>query len=86
MGLPLYFISKRFYYRYMALTKQSFGIFVTTMTHWWAPTLIRISGDASITGQLHQNADGGVEFRFSERMVMIANHQVCSVWKSLGPG
>ena len=60
----------------MALTKQSFGLLVTTMTHWWSPTLIRISGDASVAGQIKQRPDGLVEFLFPERLVLIANHQV----------
>ena len=62
----------------MALTKQSFGLLVTTMTHWWSPTTIRISGDASVAGQISKTSDGRVEFSFPERLVMIANHQVRS--------
>ena len=60
----------------MALTKQSFGILVTTMTQWWSPTVVRISGDESVSGQIEQKADGRVEFNFPDRLVMIANHQV----------
>ncbi|CZT53371.1 related to acetyltransferase [Rhynchosporium secalis] len=76
LGLPLYWINKDLYYAYMALTKQSFGIFVTTLTKWWAPTVVRISGDASVAGQLRTTADGRVECHFPDRIVMIANHQV----------
>jgi hypothetical protein len=60
----------------MALTKQSFGIYVTTLTQWWSPTVVRISGDASVAGQLKKTKDGRVECHFPDRMVMIANHQV----------
>ena len=60
----------------MALTKQSFGIVVTTLTQWWSPTIVRISGDESVKGQLRQTEDGRVECHFPDRMVMIANHQV----------
>ena len=60
----------------MSLTKQSFGLLITTMTHWWGPTTIRISGDASVADQIRKTEDGLVEFSFPERMVMIANHQV----------
>ena len=60
----------------MALTKQSFGLLVTTMTQWWSPTVVRISGDESVAGQIKQRADGRVEFSFPDRLVMIANHQV----------
>lgn len=76
LGGPLYWINRDFYYSYMALTKQSFGIFVTTLTQWWAPTVIRVSGDASVAGQLRCTADGRVELDFPDRLVMLANHQV----------
>jgi lysocardiolipin and lysophospholipid acyltransferase len=76
LGVPLYFINRDLYYAYMSLTKQSFGLLVTTMTHWWAPSKIRISGDASVAAQLSLTRDGRVQCAFPERMVMIANHQV----------
>ncbi len=60
----------------MSVTKQSFGLLIATMTHWWGPTTIRISGDASVADQIRKGEDGLVEFSFPERMVMIANHQV----------
>jgi hypothetical protein len=77
LGVPLYWVNRELYYSYMALTKQSFGLVVTTMTHWWSPTTIRISGDSSVEGQIRKTADGRVEFAFPERLVLIANHQVC---------
>lgn len=80
LGLPLYILNRELYYAYMALTKQSFGLLVTTMTHWWAPTTIRISGDASVADQLSLTPDGRVECAFPERMVMIANHQIYTDW------
>lgn len=85
LGAPLYFVSKDLYYAYMAQTKQSFGLFITTITHRWGPTIIRISGDASVAGQIRKTQDGLVEFAFPERMVMIANHQVppTCCWASL---
>jgi hypothetical protein len=76
IGAPLYWINKDLYYAYMALTKQSFGIFVTTLTQWWAPTVVRISGDASVAGQIKRTEDGRVELHFPGRLVLIANHQV----------
>lgn len=76
MGAPLYLINRQLFYDYMAITKQSFGLVITTMTYWWGPTTIRISGDESVAGQIKQLADGRVEFNFPERMVLIANHQV----------
>jgi hypothetical protein len=38
--------------------------------------VVRISGDASVAGQLRKTSDGRVECEFPDRMVMIANHQV----------
>lgn len=80
LGAPLYWINRDLYYAYMALTKQSFGLVITTMTKWWGPTTIRISGDASVADQIRQTADGRVEFDFPQRMVMIANHQIYTDW------
>ena len=78
LGSPLYFYDKNLFYAYMAMTKQSFGILVTTITQWWTPTVVRISGDASVAGQLQVTPDGRVECRFPDRVVLIANHQVRS--------
>jgi lysocardiolipin and lysophospholipid acyltransferase len=64
----------------MSLTKQSFGLLVTTMTQWWTPTTVRISGDSSVSGQIRQRPDGRVEFSFPARLVMIANHQLYTDW------
>ncbi|KAF7538154.1 hypothetical protein G7054_g3142 [Neopestalotiopsis clavispora] len=80
LGSPLYLLNRDFYYAYMALTKQSFGLLATTMTHWWAPTKIRVSGDASVAGQLSITPDGRIECAFPERLVMIANHQIYTDW------
>lgn len=80
LGTPLYFLSKDDFYAYMALTKQYFGILVTTMTQWWSPTLVRISGDKSVAGQLHQEADGSLRVHFPDRLVLIANHQIYTDW------
>lgn len=80
LGSPLYFISKDDFYAYMALTKQYFGLLVTTMTQWWSPTLVRISGDKSVAGQLHQEADGSLRVDFPDRIVLLANHQIYTDW------
>ena len=80
IGSPLYVINKDYYYAYMALTKQSFGIFITTITQWFSSTTIRISGDSSVRGQLIRRKDGRLETCFPERLVMIANHQLYSDW------
>ncbi|KAL3419189.1 acyltransferase [Phlyctema vagabunda] len=80
VGSPLYLINKDLYYAWMALTKQSFGLVITFMTRWWSPTVIRISGDASVAGQMRKTGDGTVEFQFPERMVLVANHQIYTDW------
>ncbi len=76
LGAPLYFIDKDWYYAYMAKTKESYGLTITFMTDWWSPTVVRISGDKSVAGQIRKTPDGGVETDFPERIVLIANHQV----------
>ena len=80
LGWPLYLINKDYYYAYMALTKQSFGLVATTTTAWFSPTVIRVSGDKSVRGQLLQMKDGRLETLFPERLVMIANHQIYTEW------
>ncbi|KAL1608106.1 hypothetical protein SLS60_003045 [Paraconiothyrium brasiliense] len=45
IGAPLYFYSMDYFYAWMAMTKQQFGVLVTTMTHWWAPVKMRIYTD-----------------------------------------
>ncbi|KAK8097065.1 acyltransferase [Apiospora kogelbergensis] len=80
LGAWFYFVNRDLYYAYMAVTKESFGLLITTLTHWWAPTVIRISGDASVAGQLSLTPDGRVECAFPDRMVMIANHQIYTDW------
>ena len=80
IGSPLYFVNKDYYYAYMALTKQSFGILITTITEWFSPTLVRVSGDKSVRGQLKRTSDGRLETNFPDRLVMIANHQIYTDW------
>lgn len=80
IGSPLYFISKDYFYAYMAWTKQYFGILITTITRWGAPTMVRVSGDRSVRGQLHLTGDGLLKTEFPNRLVLIANHQVYTDW------
>ena len=51
-----------------------------TMTQWWAPTVVRVSGDSTMRGQLLQTLDGSLICDFPERMVLIANHQIYTDW------
>jgi lysocardiolipin and lysophospholipid acyltransferase len=64
----------------MAMTKQYFGLLITSMTYWWSPSVIRISGDASVASQIKQLPDGRVQFSFPERLILIANHQIYTDW------
>lgn len=79
-GAPLYFFNKDYYYAYMAVTKQSFGLLATTITQWFSPTVIRISGHESVRGQLRQTKNGLLETDFPERLIMISNHQLYTDW------
>lgn len=80
LGVPLYFINRDYFYAYMALSKQSFGLLLTTVTQWFSPTVVRISGDQSVRGQLSRTKDGLLRTDFPERLIMIANHQLYSDW------
>ena len=51
-----------------------------TMTQWWAPTIVRVSGDSTMRGQLLQTTDGSLICDFPQRMVLIANHQIYTDW------
>ena len=73
-------LDPEFYNSYMAFTKQSFGVLITTMTQWWSPTTVRVSGDTSIPKQLFKRTDGSLECRFPSRLVMMANHQLYTDW------
>lgn len=80
VGCPLYLINRSWYYSYMAYTKQNFGLVITALTEWGSPTLCRVSGDASVRGQVHLSEDGMLQTDFPERLVMIANHQIYTDW------
>ncbi|KAF2477707.1 acyltransferase-domain-containing protein [Lindgomyces ingoldianus] len=80
IGAPLKFIDPVFYEGYMAYTKECFAILITCLTQWWAPTVVRVSGDSSMLGQLIKKKDGSLECRFADRMVLMANHQLYTDW------
>lgn len=80
LGLPIWLVSRDWYRAWVAVTKQYFGILITTMTRLWSPTVVRISGDNSVAGQLKQGRDGQVRLHFPERVICIANHQLYTDW------
>lgn len=77
LGAPVYFYDREWYYAWMALTKQHFALLLVTVQHWWTPTTIRVSWDESVRGQIVQTSDGRLECHFPERLVLVANHEVC---------
>lgn len=80
IGAPLYFVNKDYYYAYMAMTKQCFGILIITITQWGAPTVVRVSGDESVKGQIQLTSSGLLKTNFPGRLVFVANHQVYTDW------
>jgi len=80
IGAPLKMINPEYYDAYMAFTKQSFAVLMTSMTQWWAPTVVRVSGDASMKGQMHQMPDGTLKCNFPHRITLMANHQLYTDW------
>ena len=79
-GAWLYWVDQDYYYAYMALTKQSFGIFITSLTQWFSPTIVRVSGDDSVRAQIRRTKAGSLELDFPERMIIISNHQIYTDW------
>ncbi|KAF2273862.1 acyltransferase-domain-containing protein [Westerdykella ornata] len=80
IGAPLYWYDKNLFYAWMAMTKQHFGIALTTLTYWWAPAKMVVCGDESVRGQLRKTEDGRLECDFPERLILIANHQIYTDW------
>ena len=80
LGAPLYLINRDWYNAWIAFTKQSFGLLTTTLTQCWAPTVMRISGDSSMRGQLLKTVNGDLLCNFPDRLVLISNHQIYTDW------
>jgi len=80
LGVPLYYLDQDYYYAYIAMTKQSFGLLIITLSQWFSPTVIRVSGDKSMRGQLLKTKDGRLQTDFPERIVLMANHQLYTDW------
>lgn len=76
LAAPLYFVNQDWYNAWISLTKQSFGLLTTTLTQYWAPTVVRVSGDKSVRGQLTKTSNGTLRCTFPQRLILIANHQV----------
>lgn len=81
----MYLIKKDYYYRYMAFTKEGMAVLILSMTQWWTSTEVHISGDDSVKDQIRLLPNGRLECNFSDRLVLIANHQVFSIRYSASP-
>lgn len=75
LGAPLYWFCRDWYYAWQALVKQWFILLVLTVNNWLSPTIVRVCGDESVRGQIRQEGRR-IVLDFSERTVLIANHQV----------
>ena len=80
LGAPLYWYNKDYFYAWMALTKQSFGVCAIAGTRWFAPTKIRVSWDQELRGQFRVSSAGRLETTLPERLVYLSNHQVYTEW------
>jgi len=80
IGAPLKIVDPKFYDGYMAWTKESFAVLMTTITQFWSPTVVRVSGDESMKGQLYLMDDGSLKCNFPHRLVLMANHQLYTDW------
>ena len=80
IGTPLYLVNQDWYNAWIAFTKQSFSLLMITLTQFWAPTKVKISGDESVRGQLFQTTEGHLLCNFPQRMVLMANHQIYTDW------
>ncbi|TKA78100.1 hypothetical protein B0A49_07000 [Cryomyces minteri] len=80
MGAPLKYMDPALYDGYMAQTKESFAVLITSMTQWFAPTKVRVSGDESMRGQLIRQENGDLKCNFPDRIVLMANHQLYTDW------
>ena len=75
-----YFISYDLFNTCKVYTKQQFSIILTTVTQWFTPTMIRVSGDSSMRGRIKQDKKGRLITNFEERLVLISNHQIYTEW------
>lgn len=80
LGAPLRLMDAKLYKEYMAWTKESFAVLMTSITQWWSPTIVKVSGDESMRGQLFQMPDGSLKCNFPHRLVLMANHQLYTDW------
>lgn len=83
IGYPLKYFAPELYHVWIDVTKQSFGIFLTTLNQLWTPCEITITGDRELEGLFSLNEDGTLKTKFDERAILMANHQLYSDWAYL---
>ncbi|KAK4501177.1 hypothetical protein PRZ48_006983 [Zasmidium cellare] len=78
LGAPLYFLNDRWYFNWQKVVKQSTALLLLGLNQLLSPTTVRISGDASVAGQIR----GGkrLQLDFPDRVVITANHQIYTDW------
>ena len=80
LGAPLALFNPELHNQWISFTKQQFAVLTMNMTQRWAPTVVRVSGDKSVRGQLFQTTGDDLLCLFPKRMIMIANHQIYTDW------
>ncbi|CAN6674409.1 2-acyl-1-lysophosphatidylinositol acyltransferase [Trichomonascus vanleenenianus] len=83
IGYPIKFVAPEVYRAWIDITKQSYGIYLTSMNQLWTPTEAVISGDKSMEGLFSLNPDGTLKTNFGGHTVLISNHQLYSDWAYL---
>lgn len=80
LGVPLKSVDPKTYDMSRYRTEEAFAVLVNTITQFWAPTVIRVSGDESMKDQLYQMEDGTLRCNFPHRLILMANHQLYTDW------
>ena len=77
LGAPLYWFNRTWADSWQNLVKKSAALLVLGLSQWRVPVTALITGDSSVEGQIRRTSEGKVIMDFPNRMVLIANHQVC---------
>ncbi|RYO63352.1 hypothetical protein AA0113_g6085 [Alternaria arborescens] len=80
LGGPIYLLNRKCFYAWQAVVKESTALLLISLNQWIAPCSAKISGDASVRGQIRKTSSGWVHLDFPDRLVLIANHQIYTDW------
>lgn len=78
LGLPLMYIDVGLYNSWQSHVKGCTTVLLLGLNQWRAPVMAQISSDSSVKGQICKSRDGEVILDFPQRVVLMANHQVCA--------